>query len=375
MSAGLVVPLEDPAATQAALVGGKSSALAGLLSAGAPVPRGFAVTVQAYDTFLSRDGLERRVGAILAAHGDGGVSGDQLAEREVRAIFAERPLPKDACDAIANGYLNLCRSQGSVNDLPVAVRSSATAEDLADASFAGQQDSHLWVVGVDAMLDRVRDCWASLFSARALAYRRHRGIDHLGVRMGVLVQKMVDAQTAGVAMTLDPVTGDRSCIVIEASWGIGESVVSGEVTPDCFKLDKIMLGIISRQLGAKATEIIPDLQARTTRRWQVPPERQMCYCLHDGQVQTIARLAKQLEARSGAPLDLEWAIERAGGVEGGRLALLQCRPETVWSLRRSDGRPYAPGVNGLVQSLLKPMGLMPGAPASPIPMTLPSDRE
>lgn len=357
MNGRFAVPLQEQAACQAELVGRKSSALACLLRAGAPVPPAFAVTVDAYADFVARNGLEQKVGAILAAHGDGGVGGDQASELKVSAAFASVPLPRDIRDAIASAYFDLCRSEGAVNDLPVAVRSSATAEDLPDASFAGQQDSHLWVVGVDAVVDRLRDCWASLFSARALAYRRHRRIDHLGVRMGVLVQKMVDAQSAGVAMTLDPSTGDRSCIVIEASWGFGESVVSGEVTPDCFRLDKVMLGIISRQRGAKATEITADLRTGSTRCQQVPEERQLRYCLSDPQVQAIARLAKQAEAQTGGPVDLEWAIERPGGRDGGRLALLQCRPETVWSVRQSADRPYPSGLDGLVQSLLKPVGL------------------
>ncbi len=160
-----------------------------------------------------------------------------------------------AREAIAAAYAALG------DDVPVAVRSSATAEDSADDSLAGQQETYLWVVGEAAVLDAVERCWASVFSDRAVAYRRDRGIGEEGVRMGVVVQRMVRADAAGVAMTLDPATGDRTTIAIESSWGLGESVVGGTVTPDSFRVDRVMLEIVSSETADKPVELVPDDEA------------------------------------------------------------------------------------------------------------------
>ena len=252
--------------------------------------------------------------------------------------------------AIRAGY----RQMSPDDQLPVAVRSSATAEDLPDASFAGQQDTYLWVVGADDVVAKVKACWASLFNARAISYRNRNGLGQINVLMAVGVQKMVNARTAGVAMTLDPCNGDRSRIAIDASWGLGEAVVSGEVTPDHFVVDKVLRQVVSRTISDKAVEVVAEPGARRTVRRDVPPQRRRAPCLSDRQVVAVAAMARQLERAFGAPQDVEWAIEACPADPDGRLMLLQCRPETVWS-RRAAAQSAAPGLNGLVANLLTPV--------------------
>jgi pyruvate, water dikinase len=339
-------------------LGGKCASLARLIRAGVPVPPGFAVTTDAYRSMLGHHGLYERVHAILGRVPHGDVAAQADAAQSIHAAFATTAVPEDVRDAIAAQYRALCAAEGADDDLPVAVRSSATAEDLADASFAGQQDTYLWVVGTQAVIERVRDCWASLFTARAIGYRDDRGITHLDVLMSVAVQKMVNAQVAGVAMTIDPVNGDRAKMVIDASWGLGESVVSGEVTPDHFAVDKVMLGVVQRTISCKAFEVVADPAERCTVHRSVSADRQNVPCLNDTQIGTIARMAKQLEKRFGAPQDIEWAIEPLYDDPNGRLMLLQCRPETVWSQKKAanSGTPKAvAGMEGLVSSLLTPV--------------------
>ena len=214
-----------------ARVGGKCASLGAMTQAGIAVPPGFAVTTDAYCRMIDHHGLGPEIARRLAEIDPDDLDTVERSAREIRAMICSLPLPAEIEDDLRSAYHRM----GS--DLPVAVRSSATAEDLPDASFAGQQDTYLWVVGADAVVEKVRDCWASLFTSRAIAYRTKNRIGHMDVQMSVAVQKMVNARTAGVAMTLDPANGDRTRIVIDASWGLGETVVSGLVTPDNFKVD------------------------------------------------------------------------------------------------------------------------------------------
>lgn len=340
-------------------LGGKCASLARLIRAGAPVPPGFAVTTDAYQSMLGHHGLYERVQAILARLPRDDVAAQADAAQNIHTAFTSTAVPEDVRAAITRQYRALCEAEGADDDLPVAVRSSATAEDLADASFAGQQDTYLWVVGTQAVIERVRDCWASLFTARAISYRTDRGMTHLDVLMSVAVQKMVNASVAGVAMTIDPVNGDRAKMVIDASWGLGESVVSGEVTPDHFAVDKVMLGVVQRIISCKAFEVVADPAERCTVHRNVATERQNLPCLNDTQIGAIARMAKSLEKRFGAPQDIEWAIEPMDDDANGRLMLLQCRPETVWSQKKAAASGSAPkavaGMEGLINSLLTPV--------------------
>lgn len=359
MTSPYVLAFEHASEADDPRLGGKCASLARLIRAGAPVPPGFAVTTDAYRSMLGHHGLYERVHAILDHLPEGDVAAQADAAQSIHTAFASTALPDEVREAIAAQYRALCEAEGAHDDLPVAVRSSATAEDLADASFAGQQDTYLWVVGTQAVIERVRDCWASLFTARAIGYRADRGITHLDVWMSVAVQKMVDARVAGVAMTIDPVNGDRAKMVIDASWGLGESVVSGEVTPDHFAVDKVMLGVVQRTISCKAYEVVADPAERCTVHRSVDAARQNLPCLNDVQIGAIARMAKQLEKRFGGPQDIEWAIEALNDDPNGRLMLLQCRPETVWSQKKSaaaGGTPRAvAGMEGLVSSLLTPV--------------------
>ena len=357
MTSPHVLSFEQATAADESRLGGKCASLSRLIHAGAPVPPGFAVTTDAYQAMMQSHGLHQRVAAILAAVAPNDVLAQANAAQSIHAAFASTAMPDAVREAVSAQYQALCQQEGGNDDLPVAVRSSATAEDLPDASFAGQQDTYLWVVGTAAVLERVRDCWASLFTARAIGYRDDRAIAHMDVLMSVAVQKMVNAQVAGVALTVDPLNGDRAKMVIDASWGLGESVVSGEVTPDHFAVDKVMLTVVKRTISTKQHEIVADPEARCTTHREVPLERQTIPCLSDLQITAIARMAKQMERQFGGAQDIEWAIEPVEGNPEGRLMLLQCRPETVWSQKKAAPKVHVTGMDGLVSTLLTPVRL------------------
>jgi pyruvate, water dikinase len=225
--------------------------------------------------------------------------------------------------------------------VPVAVRSSATAEDGADASFAGEHDTFLWVVGESAVLQAVRDCRASLNTDRAVVYRQDHGIEHS--EMAVVVQRMVRADAAGVAMTLNPANGDRCVVAIESAHGLGETVVGGTVTPDRFLVDKVMLEVVETQIADKHVELTPEGMR------DVEPERREVPSLTPELVRAVATLAKRAEQHLGRPQDLEWAVE------DGEVLLLQCRPETVWA-NKPQARPAVKGgLLGIVDTLVNPL--------------------
>jgi cytochrome P450 len=332
-------------------VGGKAASLGTMLQAGFPVPDGFAVTTGAYRATLGGD-VAARISRELAALDSDDVTALDAAAARLRLLVETTPLPADVADAIRAAYAKLG------DDVPVAVRSSATAEDGAEDSFAGQQDTYLWVVGERAVLDHVRRCWASLFSARSIAYRVDRGIAHDDVEMGVAVQRMVQARAAGVAMTLNPANGDRSKIAIEASFGLGESVVSGTVTPDNLLVDKVMLEVVSTTVGSKETELVADLAAGGVTELEVEEERRAQTALSGDEAKQVAALAKRAEQHLGVPQDIEWAVDGAAAPDGPTVVLLQSRPETVWS-RRPPERPSSLkptfGMESLVSTLISPL--------------------
>jgi pyruvate,water dikinase len=299
---------DDAGAQAGERVGGKFSSLAEMIASGFGVPPAFAVTTDAVAAFMSESGLEEEARDV----------GDDLAAgARIRAKMEETPLPAPVADAIVSAYARLCDDTG-IADVPVAVRSSGVAEDLAGASFAGQYDTYLWIEGADAVLEHVRRCWTGLFADTVLTYRPGGGIGDAS--MGVVVQQLVQPRAAGVMFTLDPVSGDRSKIVIEGAWGLGEAVVSGEVTPDRYRIDKVTLEIVDRAVSDKAVEHV-----REGLR-DVPDDRRSAPCLEDVHVLELATLAKKIEKHRGAPQDIEWAVD-----EGGTVHVLQVRPETVWS--------------------------------------------
>ena len=338
-----------------ALLGGKCASLVALTAAGMSVPPGFAVTTLAYDRFLDQSGIRDEIAAALA-----GLDVDDIAQVDtvsstIRAMICSRPVPDDVRADFFGAYEAL---QGRFAEpVPVAVRSSATAEDLPDASFAGQQDTFLWLVGRDEVAEHIRRCWASLYTSRAITYRLRNGISDEGLSMAVAVQKMVNAKTAGVAMTIDPTTGDRSVIVIDASWGLGEMVVSGTVTPDNIRVDKVMLSVVRQVVGDKHAELIPDAGARSVSEQPVPAERRAVRCVTDDEVLAIAAVAKLAERHFQTPQDIEWALDR-DLPDGENLMLLQSRPETVWS-QKTTGSPPASGgagIESITRSLMAQIG-------------------
>lgn len=321
----------DPACQDVREVGGKASGLAQMTTEGLPVAPGFAVTAAAYRAYLQTGGLKDFTRSVL--DGLGGTR-DQAAfddaERTISERFAQVPVPADVADAVRAAYAKLCADTG-VNNIAVAIRSSATAEDSVGASFAGEFETWVDIVGADAVLDFVHKCYVSVFAGRVLSYLAEKEIDPHAIEMAVVIQKTVRARAAGVMFTLSPTSGDRSKIVLEASWGLGLSVVGGEVTPDRFVVDKVGLGITDRVVGNKIIEY-----RRGDAPVDVPADRRDVLCLQDEEVVALATLGKKLERIHQAPQDIEFAVDEELP-EGGNLVLLQCRPETVWS--NADRKP------------------------------------
>ncbi len=233
-------------------------------------------------------------------------------------------LPADLEAEITSALAELC---GGDKDAPVAIRSSATTEDAEDASFAGLQDTFLWVIGPAEVLRYVRTCWASLYSTESMTYRRKHGLPEAGVHMAVVVQRMVDARTAGVMFTRSPTTGDRSVVTIEGAWGLGSSVVGGEVTPDRFVVGKITGEITVRDISDKHVQHLP-APGGGVEDVPVPDDQRKTPCISDAELGELKQIARKVERHYGRPQDIEWAIDRSG-----RILLLQSRPETVWSAR------------------------------------------
>jgi pyruvate, water dikinase len=255
-----IVPFKCAGEADYPRLGGKCSSLARMIAAGIRVPEGYAVTTDAYSLHLQAPGLADIVRSTLATIDVDDVADEEQKSAAIRAAIVCRAMPAAVEDAVRAAY----RSMSPRDDLPVAVRSSATTEDLPDASFAGQQDTYLWVVGADEVVEKVKACWASLFNARAISYRAKRLTGQRDILMSVAVQKMVDAAAAGVAMTLDPINGDRTKIVIDSAFGLGEPVVSGEITPDNFVVEKVLLEIARRRIVEKDHELVADRAARRT---------------------------------------------------------------------------------------------------------------
>jgi pyruvate,water dikinase len=320
-----------------------------MTQAGVAVPPGFAVTTDAYQAMLDHHGLKAEIDRHLS--GVDPFDFDQIdrAAQAIRIRIRSHKLPVKVETAIRTAYGAMEAEMGP--ETPVAVRSSATAEDLPDASFAGQQDTYLWVKGADAVVEKVRDCWASLYTTRAVAYREKNRIPQ-DVLMSVGVQKMVNARAAGVAMTVDPINGDRTKIVIDASWGLGEMVVSGVVTPDNFTVEKVLEEVIARKISDKHVELVGDPVAGEAVEREVPADRRTAQCLSDAEVLAVARLAKRLEKQYKCPQDVEWAID-ADLPDGANLLALQSRPETIWSQKKKNApkASYATGMAGIVGTL------------------------
>ena len=312
-------------------VGGKGGSLGELQRAGLAVPPGYVVTTPAFERFLASLEREAPVRAAVAALKCDDLEAITACSRALRRRMEDSELPAEVLGELAAAHARLVLAHP---EQPVAVRSSATTEDAADASFAGLQDTYLWVRGAAQMLGRVRSCWASLYSVPSISYRLKHGFPEQRVAMAVVVQNMVDAGTAGVMFTRSPTTGDRSVITIEAAWGLGSAVVGGEVTPDRWVLGKITGEISVREISDKLIQHEP-AAGGGVEAVAVSEERRRTPCLSDTQLQQLGTLARQVERHYGCAQDIEWAIERHSGA----ILLLQSRPETVWSAR--DAAPIA----------------------------------
>ena len=306
-------------------VGGKGASLGELLRAGIRVPDGFVVTTAAFRSAVSALDLGSRVTALDPADGPAVAA----ACADLRALVESAPLPGDVVTAVTSAYGELCAEAGN-ELLPVAVRSSATSEDSADASFAGLQDTYLWVRGADEVVEQVRRCWASLYSVESVTYRLRRNIPEEDLAMAVVVQRMVDSLSSGVMFTRSPLTGDRSVIAIDASWGLGSAVVSGDVTPDSFVVSKVTGEITKRTVASKTRWHQPDTGGQGVIESDVPGQLQDIPSISDAEIAELVAIARKVEEHYGSPQDIEWAVSRSAPA-GENVLLLQSRPETVWA--------------------------------------------
>jgi len=336
-----------------AVVGGKNASLGEMLKAGINVPPGFAVTTASYLEFISAAGIANRIQNILDAVNPDEVASLDSASAEIRGLIGNASMPSAIAEAIEENYCQLCE-KCCVDVLPVAVRSSATAEDLPTASFAGQQDSYLWIKGLNEVIKMVQRCWASLFTPRAISYRARMNFPHEKVLISVGVQKMVNARAAGVMFTLNPLNGDVSRVVIEGNWGLGETVVSGAVTPDKFTVDKVVFEISERTISPKTIECVYDAE-KGVIHCDVPLSRQNAPCIDDQEIKELVRVAKRIEDHYGSPQDIEWAIDQDFPFPQ-NIFIVQSRPETVWSHR--PRQPVLGGKTGyelLMEKALAPL--------------------
>jgi pyruvate,water dikinase len=321
--------IHEPGAT-GDLVGGKVASLAEMTAAGFSVPPAFGVTTEAFEEFMAAAGLAERIATVRAGLDVEDVHAVESASAEIAALIEATELPAEVDREIREAYAELERRTGA--DVPVAVRSSGVNEDLEGASFAGQYDTYLWVRGADAVVANVRRCWSGLFNPAVLTYRPD-GVESLADAglpgMAVGVQEMARARSAGVMFTLDPISGDRSRIVIESCWGLGEGVVKGDVPPDRHRVDKITLEVLEREIIEQTEEYRFDPDAGEVALLALRDELRAEGSISEEEARQIAELGKRVERHRGGPTDIEWAID-----VDGRLHLLQARPETIWSSRQ-----------------------------------------
>jgi pyruvate,water dikinase len=346
-SSPAVRELGELGAGDVAYAGGKGANLGEMIRAGMPVPPGFVVGAPAYATFRDESGIREQLAAVLGGLDVDDTEALRSAAKAARELVEGAEIPPGIADAIEARY----RALDEAAELPVAVRSSATAEDTASASFAGMNETFLNVRGPDGVLAAVRDCWASLFGARSIYYRAKRGFDPVLMDIAVVVQAQVDAMASGVMFTVNPATGDRGELVIEGSRGLGEAVVSGSVSPDRFVVRKADLEILAREIREKEVAVEP-LPGGGTRTVSLAGEASREAAISDAQAIELARFGRALEAHYGAPQDTEWAIDAAG-----KVWMLQSRPVTTLA---GEAEPPAPEGEGELEVLARGLGAAPG---------------
>lgn len=349
----LVCWLDDCRRDMVELVGGKCSSLGELINAGIRVPPGFAVTTAGYQHFMEGGSTLDEVDEMLVGINPEDIKALESLSETIRSRIEKTQFSIELEDQIAEFYRRLSVTS-CMPATAVAVRSSATAEDLPGASFAGQQDTYLWIRGVDEVLDHVRRCISSLFTARAIAYRIKMGFDHRDVGISVGIQKMANSFTAGVMFTLNPSNGDRSSIVIDSNFGFGESVVSGEVTPDQFRINKVSLEVLGRTISDKEMCYTVDPKTQTAKKSKIPKERRKIQSVIDEELIELARMGKLIEKHYGQPMDIEWAIDK-DMPRGGNIFILQARPETVWANKAEEPKPKTSGNKSAMEHILASM--------------------
>ena len=331
----LVLWFDEICKEDVAVVGGKSASLGEMTSrTGVPVPYGFATTAQAYRSFLRETGVDRKIEEILTTLTDVEDS-RQLREisARIRQAIVDATLPLAFEQAIKKAYAELATKVGEAEPF-VAVRSSATAEDLPDASFAGQQESYLNVHGADEVVERVKECYASMFTDRAVYYRTKKNYSHTEVALSAVVQMMVFSEASGVMFTLNVVTGEDRNILIEGSWGLGEFIVQGTVTPDNFWVAKDTLDIVDRSVHDKAIRLIRRPGGGVVEQ-AVPEELRKAPVLSDEQLRELARYAIDIEKHYKTYMDIEWALDERTK----KIWIVQARPETIWSQNKTKAVP------------------------------------
>jgi pyruvate,water dikinase len=332
----LVVWFENLRVTDIPYVGGKNASLGEMINAGLPVPPGFAVTAFSYEKFINETSIVEKIYEII----DETITDKnnpklyETASKKIRELIEKTPIPKDIENAIKAAYKEI-NKRLNLKDTFVAVRSSATAEDLPDASFAGQQETFLNIRGTDDLMDKVRKCWSSLFTPRAIFYRNEKGFAHEKVFISVGVQKMVNSRAAGVMFTINPMTGETGEIMIEGNYGLGETVVSGVVNPDNFTVDKKTLSIRERRYSKKTIQYIRDPKTGSTIHLDVPEDKQKSPCVSDEEIHKLAEIAMRIERHYGKAMDIEWAIDQDLPFPQ-NMFIVQARPETIWGSKPSE---------------------------------------
>ena len=332
----LVLWFDDLRNTDVSIVGGKNASLGEMIHAALPVPFGFAVTAYSYERFIVEKKIAEQIYKIITDTVTNPNDPRQydIASKKIRELIEKTVMPKDMENAIREAYKDL-NKRLELKDTFVAVRSSATAEDLPDASFAGQQETYLNVKGADDLIDKVRKCWSSLFTPRAIFYRTEKGFPHEKVFISVGVQKMVNSRAAGVMFTINPVTGNRDEIVIEGNFGLGETVVSGAVNPDDFVIDKNSMLIKERRISRKTVKYVRDPETGKTVHLNIPEDEQKTVCISDQEINKLAELAKRIEKHYGKPMDIEWAIDQDLSFPE-NMMLVQARPETIFGSKTME---------------------------------------
>ncbi|MFP3064515.1 MAG: pyruvate, water dikinase [Sulfolobus sp.] len=349
----LVSDLKNVKKEMVSIAGGKGANLGELISFGVRVPPGFVITSYAYKYFIEYNKLYDKIKEILESENLDSEEGAERASEKIKSLILSSPIPPDLQQAILSYYDSLVKLVGK--EVLVAVRSSATAEDIEEASFAGQQDTYL-NVSREELLSAVKKVWASLYSTRAIVYRKSKGIDQLSVSMAVVVQKMVNSRSAGVMFTLHPANGDKNYIVIESNWGLGETVVGGKVTPDEIVIEKSTLKIVEKRVSHKVIKIVYNQQTKSNEVIELRGQEADTISISDEEAVELAKMALKIEEHYKRPMDIEWAID-ADLKFPDNIFIVQARPETYWSSKKQ--------VQEKVQAVEVGKVLARGLPASP----------